>query len=275
MIPKVIYQTWKTKDLTGKMAENVQLIKDMNPEYQHILYDDTDCRQFILQNFGENYANAFDALINGAFKADLWRYCMLYVHGGVYMDIDLTPLVPLSKLVSEQDQFVSVVDIDWNGHVGIYQAFLACTPRHPVIASSIDITFANIVTRRETFMDSVLILTGPAVVGRAMNLFWKRKDPNQKIIPGRYPDGIVLYRNDKNYIVDTDGKQLIKNKFTGYKGESYALPIHFKDDNRAGRKKLYLLLIASVLVLLVLSMLCAIFFGKKWKDCQSSCSRGE
>jgi hypothetical protein len=31
--------------------------------------------------------NAFNSLVPGAFKADLWRYCILYINGGIYLDI--------------------------------------------------------------------------------------------------------------------------------------------------------------------------------------------
>jgi mannosyltransferase OCH1-like enzyme len=37
MIPKKIYQSWKTKDLSIKMKEAVQKTKDMNLEYTYEL----------------------------------------------------------------------------------------------------------------------------------------------------------------------------------------------------------------------------------------------
>ena len=32
---------------------------------------------------------AYDSLIPGAFKADLFRYCVLLIYGGVYADVDI------------------------------------------------------------------------------------------------------------------------------------------------------------------------------------------
>ena len=86
-IPKVIYQTWHSKTLPPKMAECVEKLKSANPGFKYHLYDDTDCRSFIEANFDPEVLAAYDSLLPGAFKADLWRYCVLYINGGFYVDI--------------------------------------------------------------------------------------------------------------------------------------------------------------------------------------------
>ena len=45
------------------------------------------CREFIKNNFDLDILNAYDILKPGAFKADLWRCCILYIYGGIYLDI--------------------------------------------------------------------------------------------------------------------------------------------------------------------------------------------
>jgi len=87
IIPLNIYQTWHTKDLPPLMKQNCEKLKCDNPEFKYYLYDDDDCREFIKNNFDKNLLNAYDSLIPGAYKADLWRYCVLYINGGVYLDI--------------------------------------------------------------------------------------------------------------------------------------------------------------------------------------------
>jgi mannosyltransferase OCH1-like enzyme len=47
IIPLDIYQTWSTKDLPPKMRERVEILKSQNPRFNHHLYDDNDCREFI------------------------------------------------------------------------------------------------------------------------------------------------------------------------------------------------------------------------------------
>ena len=86
-IPRHIYQTWHSSEMPPKMKECVEKLKRDNPEFEHHLFSDEDCREFIDENFEEDVLNAYDSLIPGAFKADLWRYCVLYEKGGVYLDI--------------------------------------------------------------------------------------------------------------------------------------------------------------------------------------------
>ena len=74
------------------MAKYVELLKEQNPEFEHYLYDDDDCRNFISKHFDEEVVEAFDLLIPGAYKSDLWRYCILYVTGGIYLDIKYKPI---------------------------------------------------------------------------------------------------------------------------------------------------------------------------------------
>jgi mannosyltransferase OCH1-like enzyme len=69
------------------MNDCVNSIKTKNPDFIHHLFDDDDCRNFIKDNFPEDVLYAYDTLIPGAYKADLWCYCILYKKGGIYLDI--------------------------------------------------------------------------------------------------------------------------------------------------------------------------------------------
>ena len=53
IIPLKIYQTWYTKNLPNHMKDAVELLKNTNPEFEHYLFDDNDCRNFIKNNFNE------------------------------------------------------------------------------------------------------------------------------------------------------------------------------------------------------------------------------
>jgi mannosyltransferase OCH1-like enzyme len=113
VIPLHIYQTWHTKDLSPKMRECVDKLKKANPEFTHHLYDDEDCREFIKNNFEPVVLNTFDRLIPGAYKADLWRYCILYKKGGIYLDIKYEPIN--FKLISLINKEFFVKEYDSGG----------------------------------------------------------------------------------------------------------------------------------------------------------------
>ena len=69
------------------MKENAEILQEQNPEFKYYLYDDDMCKEFIKDNFDDEILYTFNKLKPGAYKADLWRYCILYIKGGIYLDI--------------------------------------------------------------------------------------------------------------------------------------------------------------------------------------------
>lgn len=53
---------------------------------------------------------AYDALIPGAFKADLFRYCVLFIYGGVYADIDVMLTSKLEMAIDDDVGFMVPLD---------------------------------------------------------------------------------------------------------------------------------------------------------------------
>lgn len=82
-IPKVIHQTYINRDMDVEYYETCMINKNMNPEYEYKFYTDNDIRKYIKDNFPE-YLKAYDKLIPGAYKADLFRYLVLYKEGSLY-----------------------------------------------------------------------------------------------------------------------------------------------------------------------------------------------
>jgi mannosyltransferase OCH1-like enzyme len=73
---------------------------DLNPEYKIDFSLDAECIQFIDSELTRSIAELFIHIHRGMYKADLWRLCKLYIHGGVYADIDLVPFAPISMMTS-------------------------------------------------------------------------------------------------------------------------------------------------------------------------------
>ena len=77
--PRKVFQTWGSKDLPPKMKENLEKLKQQNPEFEFFLFDDDERREFIATHFEKDVLEAYDTLLPGAYKADLWRYCIFMV----------------------------------------------------------------------------------------------------------------------------------------------------------------------------------------------------
>jgi mannosyltransferase OCH1-like enzyme len=159
-IPLNIFQTWHTKYLPPLMDRAVNIVKNTNPAFKHYLYDDEDCRNFIRSNFSNEVLNAYDSLIPGAYKADLWRYCILYKLGGIYLDIKYIPVAGFKCInLSEKEHWV--LDADKNN---IYNALLVCNAGNQILLNAINQIVENVKTKY--YGDGSLYPTGPALLAR-------------------------------------------------------------------------------------------------------------
>jgi mannosyltransferase OCH1-like enzyme len=192
IIPLNIYQTWKKKDLPPKMKESVDKLKKYNPEFNHYLYDDDDCRQFIKDNFSTIVLETYDSLIPGAYKADFWRYCVLYIKGGIYLDIKYCTVPPF-KLISMVNKEYFVKDISQNGG-GIYNAFMICKKGNIKLKKCIEMVIDNV--KNKFYGKSSFDPTGPLLMKKA---FTKEEldNLNMYLSEGKNcPDKTCIYFNN-------------------------------------------------------------------------------
>ena len=95
-IPLVIYQTYNWKDrIPAKVEANMLKFA---PQYKRSIYNDSECAEFIKTHFHSSVLQTYVHL-KGAHRADLFRYAILYINGGVYMDIKTELLTPLIAII--------------------------------------------------------------------------------------------------------------------------------------------------------------------------------
>jgi mannosyltransferase OCH1-like enzyme len=157
-VPLNIFQHWHTLDLPPNMKSTVKLLKIQNPEFKHFLYDTAMCREFIKNNFNEDVLYTFDKLNPCAFKADLWRYCVLYIHGGIYLDIKYE-CVNNFKLINLTDKEYYVKDRHYKGMTGIYNALISSKPKNYKLYNCINKIVMNV--KNNIYGSSELDITGP------------------------------------------------------------------------------------------------------------------
>lgn len=90
IIPRIVHQTWSheiDKTRYPNMSRMVESFKQSGWEYK--FYTDDMAANFLATHFPPEVLEAYDMLRPGAFKADLFRYCVLLIHGGVYADVDI------------------------------------------------------------------------------------------------------------------------------------------------------------------------------------------
>jgi mannosyltransferase OCH1-like enzyme len=140
------------------MQMAVNNLRAAGPRFNYQLFDDDDCREFIRNNFEESVLRAYDGLIPGAYKADLWRYCVLYKLGGVYLDIKYLPVNGF-KLVNLLEKEHFCLDADRNG---IYNAVMVCKAGNEILRQAIDQIVVHV--RNKYYGGGALDPTGPGLL---------------------------------------------------------------------------------------------------------------
>lgn len=103
-----------------------------HPDAAYHRFNHITARAFIAQHLDENHLTAFDQCASATEEADYFRLIYLYIHGGLYADVDdfcLRPTAPICShdLVVVREEFSTI-----GNHV------LYCRSGHPVLANLLD-----------------------------------------------------------------------------------------------------------------------------------------
>lgn len=199
--PKKIWQTWKVDPL-GFEEKDSSLARTWtakNPNYRYEVLTDQNDLAYVETHFGPDGYNRLDIvymyreLTARIIKADLLRYIVMYHEGGIYTDIDVEALRPVSKFIpdryDERDiDMVIGIEIDqpeFRNHTilgkkceSFCQWTFMCKPRLPVMMTLIenivkwlkDVAMEQRVpiSQLQLDFDQVISGTGPSAFTRAI-----------------------------------------------------------------------------------------------------------
>ncbi len=186
MIPKIIHRTYSSKENIPKDFEKAILESNyINKNWEYRFYDDNECERFIKEVYGIEFLKRYHKInpIYGAARADFFRYLLMYVQGGLYLDIKSISKIPLDYLIKDTDEyFLSHWEnkpYEKKPYAGMWpillqnglifgefqQWFILCRPGHPFLKSVIQNVIRNIdIFNNEIVgVDAVLNVTGPIV----------------------------------------------------------------------------------------------------------------
>ena len=109
MIPKRLHFTFSTKELPNFYRDNLDRWKEVCPEWRLYFYTDADIYTFFKSHF-PIYHKELPKIPFGVVLADCFRYAALFVHGGLYSDIDT---FPLKRIPEEWLNYESVLGYEY------------------------------------------------------------------------------------------------------------------------------------------------------------------
>jgi mannosyltransferase OCH1-like enzyme len=136
MIPRITHQIWLQgwSALPEKFKPNVQGLHDLNPDFEHKVWDEASLRREC-GRISPSVQAKFDSFPHLIQKVDLGRYVVLYNHGGISVDTDMKSLRPIefTPQFSTHDFIVSYSAFPANMLGWINNALIMCRPGHPIL----------------------------------------------------------------------------------------------------------------------------------------------
>jgi Glycosyltransferase sugar-binding region containing DXD motif len=189
LIPRIIHQTF-FEDVTSEKYPNMsRLVESFKQSgWVYRFYDDDTSLNFLSTHFPPEVRQAYEALRPGAFKADLFRYCVLLIYGGVYADVDIMLESSLDHAIGPDVGFMVPQDepgTPIGKRMCLWNGMIAAAPGHPFLAKVIE-TVVNNVRNRFTSVDNdamfcpdpelsilhafdTLFTAGPCILGAMVN----------------------------------------------------------------------------------------------------------
>lgn len=210
---------WNTKNYPPMMQKNIDKIRKI-ANLQ--IFDERESREFIKNNFEKYILIAYDALIPDAFKSDLFRYCYLYINGGIYFDIKFEPLQDdafqiLIDLAKQQNNILFIQDYFKKNQT--CNGFMIILDKHNKVMKDCINEIVNNV-RNEYYISS-LGVTGPQLLDKVikknnMQMYIADKNNTKNINVVYFNEGIVYqhklfgiykdYRIEQKNVAKYDGK---------------------------------------------------------------------
>jgi len=176
-IPRHIIQCWHSKDLPELLEKNCALIRQAHPGFTHRVYSFDECESFIAENFDSKVLHAYQSLVPAAYKCDLWRYCILYIQGGIYLDISFE-LKDFSFFeVIDREHFTTEVPglapYGWDKYKGVSNGLMILHPGNIRMKKIIDAIVDNV--EKKFYGRGVYDITGAVLLGSFFTLEEKKK----------------------------------------------------------------------------------------------------
>lgn len=250
-IPKNIVQSLNCKRVTKKLYQNIEKVKKLNPDYNYEFFTEKESIDFINEHFGENYSKAYIKLYCGAFRADFFRYCYLYIKGGFWIDVFMDLIYPLDKLLDKDYNFITCLDLIDKNNVKeqsmiyeffikkfvkidktiIYNAFLGFEPKNEIIKKVLDKSYENIING----ITGDLNITGPELFGKIIDET-NLEEYEYKFFNFKLQNIITKFIKREDYKLDNGifdkGKKIITNKYPGHEKDKNII----NNKNRNGKK---------------------------------------
>lgn len=171
--PKLIHQSWKSRRLHQKIDKKwVNSWLKFHTDYIYVFWNDTDL-ETLVELASPQLKDLWKDLTNIE-KADVSRYLIMWIYGGIYVDVDFEALSSLKDTLASNCILLgqeTQVHIDLFEHKKtVSNAILASVPRHPLWEALLAAIIEKFKTKIGIINDPVE-MTGPRILTKVVAEF--------------------------------------------------------------------------------------------------------
>lgn len=168
-IPRVLVTSHKRPllALPAGLRANIETWQSLNPEWVFQYFDDTEQRDFVAEKCSvPRCLEAYDLLVSGAARADVFRIAFLYYQGGFWFDSDVKPGRLLQQCDLNVTENLFLVREPKRGHV---RYMVIGGKGHPFLRANLLRQIDNIFTSKQANRRAgALTITGPFTLGKTL-----------------------------------------------------------------------------------------------------------
>ena len=196
-------------DLPPIIAQNANALRALYPRAKYRLWDGQSVRDVISANFEPEVLQAFETLRPYSYKCDLARYCLLYLFGGLYVDLGIRCINQLRPpadvgVASFRDR--DLVSPCWTA---ASNGIIWARPGRREFRIALDYILEN--CRNKYYGRNALYVSGPVVWGRALAAAKAEKRQqvdaddqwigvSRPVTPGQSPQNVCFVAPDHSLV---------------------------------------------------------------------------
>ena len=195
-VPILLHRIWECAEIPDQYEKGMLSWIDNTVDMYVFLWTSKAREAFINKTLGPGHLKLYNRLLPGAYRADLFRYVIMYHAGGLYSDIDAHLHVNMGSLRNLWDGVTLAIDVDpkrlLNG------AILMSPPRHALFLCALGEVFDH--SKHRLYFDSDLDISGPGILGECLRHILGKDD--------------IIYDEQTAADISSFGINLLNSEFT-------------------------------------------------------------
>lgn len=198
-VPRILHQTGASRCVTRQVGKAISTWKEwlhsklgqqspsLSSSWSYYYHDDAALHRLLKRHAAEipllKVVLDSDCFwrYGGTLHADVWRYLILWLYGGVYADVDAVPSEETIQAVHggllgralQHNRSIDALFVVEQYHL-LSQYFIATTPRHPLMWYALETALLNLYTYApDTAVLPAALYTGPHALHKAFQRFMK------------------------------------------------------------------------------------------------------